>query len=217
MPSNRKWWLLPPAAALLLVLGSMAMQAPARDGAGGDAAAEPDDPAERAAVPTGRGAEPAEQRQLPAPPRPPELWQIGSTLIGVLLLGGGAIMVARRLRRGKEPTAYDAARLRQVLRLSAKQSLYVVEFDEQVFLIGECERGLSALHRAGSPAVTEDEDQVTRRALRAAAPDDDGAVPRDLVIPRPEPATRPPVRRPAVPGQPALTDYRALLQKAGKA
>jgi len=66
-----------------------------------------------------------------------------------------------------------------------------------------------------------DEAEVLARAVAAAnAAEEDGAVPKNLVIPRPPGG---PVRRPTAAPAPAptktgpLEDFRTLLQKAGRA
>ncbi|MGE3173712.1 MAG: flagellar biosynthetic protein FliO [Planctomycetota bacterium] len=224
MSTNRKWLLLPPVVALLIVLGPLSMRPePARAGTSPLAASS--EPAPIAAPSAGRDAP-------PALPQAPDLWQVGSTLFGVLLLGGAGLMVLRRLRQGPKVTGTGAIQLRQSLRLSGKQVVHAVEFDGRVLLLGEGERGLQLLH-AGAPATDLLDEPV---APTAAAADDDGAVPRDLVLPRPparaastapaevaraaatarqrRAAATAPAERPQSSG--ILGDFRALLAKAGR-
>jgi flagellar biogenesis protein FliO len=236
MKSIPKWFLLPPTAALLLVLGPLSMQGPyatrpAADAAEATAAPNPAAATTDAAVPSriraGKGS------PTPGAPKLPDLWQIGCALGGVLLLGVVAVVGLKRLRNGPRPSqGTSIVALRQTLRLSARQALHVVEFDDRVLLVGEAERGFTLLDSGRAPERIADEADVLARGRTAAAPtaaptaaedDDGGATPRNLIIPRPE---RQPLRRaPTPPAMPAeaprqgfgLNDFRTLLQKAGRA
>lgn len=221
MTTNRKWLLLPPAVALLLVLGPLSMR--------GEPAAAARVGATPVATPTPTTANPTPaepERSTPALPRTPDGWQLASTLVGVLLLGAVGLMVARRLQKGPSSTGSGAIALRQTLRLSPKQSVHALEFDGRLLLVGEGERGLVLLHANTPPSAVDDEATVAAtsaqlRAALAAAADDDGAVPKNLVLPRPTrqpvgPAPSPrAVPAPTAPRGP-LHDFRALLAKAGR-
>ena len=117
--------------------------------------------------------------------------------------------------------------LRQTLRLGARQALHAIEFDERIVLVGESDKGLVLIEHGKLPERAADEAEVLsrgelgRRIDAVAADEDEGAVPKDLVIPRPDnPARRlpkPPVE-PATPAKkPGLGDFRNLLQKVGRA
>lgn len=218
-----KWLLIPPAVALLMVLGPLSMQ--------GETPANAASKTPRLQQPE---AEPAPttgaNRQAPKPlvtPRSPDLLQMGSALVGVLLLGVVGIMVLRKLRGGATPTRSGSplATLRQTLRLSGKQALHAIEFDDRILLVGEHERGLVLLDSGKLPERAADEAEVLARhqaPTRTAEPDEDeGATPRNLLIPRPEvpPARRiptPPATQAAPRATPTVTDFRNLLQKAGR-
>jgi len=217
MKSMPKWLLVPPAVALLL-LGPLSMQ-------GGPAGpSTPETVAALAvAVPAASAADTTRPLRTPQAPRTPDLWQMASALVGVLLLGVGGVVLLRRLRGGATPTRGSAlATLRQTLRLSARQAIHAIEFDDRILLVGEHERGLVLLESGRLADRAADEAAVLARhgAATAGAPED-GAVPKDLVIPRPENPVRP--RFPTPPATPAarqfggLNDFRALLQKAGRA
>jgi flagellar biogenesis protein FliO len=210
-----KWLLVPPAVALLLILGPLSMR-------GADAA--PDGPAAPVTTQTAAPETAPEGRSSratpPAAPRTPDLWQMSSALIGVLLLGAGGIFVLRRLRGGAAPTGTSTlATLRQTIRLGQKQALHAIEFDDRILLVGETERGLTLLDRGRLPNAIADEAEVLGRTAAATADDDDdGAVPRNLVIPRP---ANTPARTLAKAGatratQQRLNDFRNLLQKAAR-
>ena len=212
-----KWLFLPPAVALLIVLGPLSMRG---DGAAttNEAAAANTTPPAAARATT--ALEPATPRPAPAVPRTPDLWQVGSALVAVLLLGGAGVVLLRRLRGGAVPTrgATTLLTLRQTLRLSPRQAVHAIEFDDRILLVGEHERGLTLLEQSRAP-VRDDEGLVAARAAEEPI-DDDGAVPKNLVIPRPpQPAARPlPARSAATAAAaPGLNDFRALLQKVGRA
>ncbi|GAB4163761.1 MAG: hypothetical protein Fur0037_29230 [Planctomycetota bacterium] len=184
-------WLLPPAAALCLVLGPLAMNS---TGAPAPAA----------------GSESAPGSGAVKLPRTPDASQVLVTLVGLLALGGAALWFAQRAR----PAAGGGSglALRQSLRLAARQSIHLVEFDGRLLLIGSGEQGVTLLDRVPSPEAEVEEDASEREPI------EEGAVPRDLVIPRPASGAR--RAAPTPPGRkrhPGLSDFRALLQKAGKA
>lgn len=200
-----KWLMIPPAVAVLLVLGPLTMQGGtvAVEAAGQDVAPAADDSA----------------LARPTLPKTPDFWQIGSALIGVLLLGGLGVYGLRRLRGGAVPTRGAKTRivtLRQTMRLGQRQSLHAIEFEDRILLIGETERGLSLIESAAVPESGADEAEAAARAaamLDGALVEEDGAVPKDLLIPRPDRPSRSLPKRPA---SPRLEDFRALLQKAGR-
>lgn len=204
LKSTPKWLLLPPAVAVLLILGPLSMQ-------GGGA----NDPA----TPPATAAQPAPERagrSVPTAPRTPDLWQMSSALVGVLLLGAAGLFALKRLRGGSGAGGGAAlVTVRQTIRLSGRQALHAIEFDDRILLVGEHDRGVVLLDRGRLPDIAADEAAIVTR--HAPAADDDGAVPKDLVIPRP-PAPRPnpgPAAAPAG-GAARLGDFRSLLQKAGR-
>jgi flagellar biogenesis protein FliO len=169
------------------------------------------------------GAEKANGRPAPAVPRTPDLWQMGSALLAVLLLGTAGVMLLRKLRGGAVPVRGSAPlmTLRQTLRLSARQAVHAIEFDDRILLIGEHERGLALLD-GGRPIDRSDESELAGRRDSTHDPiEEEGAVPKNLVIPRPPRTTAPqrPTRAPAAAPirNPGLNDFRALLQKVGRA
>lgn len=224
MKSIPKWFLIPPAVAALLILGTLSMQPGGLVNERGEkAGAARTERTERSDEPAAGNATAAATRQQPALPRAPDLSQVLPALVGVLLLGAGGIVLLRRLRHGpRTGGAASLLALRQTLRLSARQAVHAIEFDERILLVGASERGLVLLDSGRLPEPAADEANVL---ARAADGDDDGAVPKDLVIPRPAgagarraptppaTATERATARPA----PGLADFRNLLQKAGRA
>ena len=116
--------------------------------------------------------------------------------------------------------------LRQTLRLAPNKTLHAVEFDGRLLLLGASEKGIALLHAGGSTAdAAADEATIAQRSQAIVeADEDEGATPKNLVIPRPErPAQKLPTP-PATPSEPPaekaqkdlLHDFRALLAKAGR-
>lgn len=230
MKSTPKWLLIPPAVGLLLVLGPLSMQGGRNAQAATTTARTPIPEVVEGPQDAGAQKDPAASktgRALPAAPRTPDLWQMGSALIGVLLLGAGCLVAVRKLRGGAAAVrGAPLATLRQTLRLSPKQAIHAIEFDDRILLVGESDRGLALLESSRVPERLSDEAEVLARAAdlmpATADHDDDGAVPKNLVIPRPERPVAPrrptpPGTKPAAAGGVGLGDFRALLQKAGRA
>jgi flagellar biogenesis protein FliO len=217
MKSTPKWFLIPPAIAALLILGSLSMQ-------GGTPSAKPEP---RSTAPAGAGValegDLQKGRGAPALPRTPDLWQMSSALLGVLLLGVGGIVLLRRLRNGPgAPRGQTLVTLRQTLRLSPRQAIHAVEFDDRILLVGDSDKGLVLLESGKLPERVADEAEViARTAATADVVADDGAVPKNLIIPRPDrpagrlPNANAPAANPAA--QVGLGDFRTLLKKAGRA
>ena len=213
MKSIPKWLLIPPAVALLLLLGMMSMQGQAANGAA-EVAQRPA-PRTTTALPSGDDAR--SNRTAPATPRTPDLWQMSSGMIGVVLLGAAVLFGLKRLRSGSAASrGAPVMALRQTLRLGARQALHAIEFDERIVLI---EHG-KLPERAADEAEVLSRGELGRRVDAVAADEDEGAVPKDLVIPRPDhPARRlpkPPVDQATPAKKPGLGDFRNLLQKVGR-
>lgn len=213
MKSMPKWFLLPPAAALLLVLGPLSLKS---------GATPPAEPAQASIADEGSGTGLRDRaaRATFASPKTPDFWQIGSTLIAVLVLGVGGIAVLRRLKQGPAaPRGASLMTLRQTLRLSGQRALHAIEFDDRILLVGENERGLQLIDSGKATGPAADEAEVLARTPLPLEAEEEGATPRNLLIPRPERAAvklpTPPVDHPqrAATG---LGDFRSLLQKAGR-
>lgn len=229
MKSTPKWLLIPPAVAVLLILGPMTM-------GGGDkststqpasvqpSSAQPSTSQPSTALPNASRSTTPQNGAAKAGigslvPRTPNMWKMASAFVGVLLLGVGALIVLKRMRGGATPSGNTAlATLRQTVRLTTKQSLHAIEFDNRIILVGETEKGLSLIDRGSLPDATSDEATVLARQQEE---DDDGAVPRNLLIPRPDnPPRRTPIAPAAAPSKAdaaiaKLNDFRTLLEKAG--
>lgn len=200
MQAKFKWLFLPPAIALVLFLGPLQSK-----------------PSTTTAETGNDSAATSEKTRIPALP---DVWQVTSTLVGVLLLGAVAIAVIKRSRMQRPIADGEFMVLRQSLRLSQRHSIHAVEFDGQVLLVGECEGNVHVLQNGALPAATEDELEVSRRFIDDDDPDD-GAVPRDMIIPRPEePARRQPTapttsRRSSPQVAAKLANFKNLLARAG--
>ena len=222
MSKNYRWLLLPPAVALLIVLGPLSMARKESPTSTTVAVEAPVTKSGRdvAAIPAvGTTANLSEGR--PALPRTPDLWQVTSTLVGLLLLGGAGLFLLRRMHTGGGKKSHGAIALRQSVRLSARQALHAVEFDGKLLLVGEGERGMTLLAAGTPPEHAADEALIAARTV-AAEPEEEGAVPKNLVIPRPAAVA---AARSAKPSEaaaaetkprPSLGDFRALLAQATK-
>ncbi len=157
------WFLVPPAVAMVMFLGPLGNGDPA-------GAAEP------AATEIVSGL---------TVPATPGLWQVGSSLLGVLLIGAVGVMIIARLK-GVSPLARpgdgnELLTLRQSLRISSRHHVHAIEFDGRVLLVGECENNLAMLTSTDDPNVTADERAISARVDEC----DSGADLRDT--PRPAP------------------------------
>jgi len=89
----------------------------------------------------------------------------------------------------------------------------MVQVDDHILLLGECDGSLTVLDRGTDPDAVEDERQIEQQV------EEDGAVPRNLIIPRPATtqSTMPtkPRRKPTKPSD--LARFQAVLQAARKA
>ncbi len=166
MQAKYKWLLLPPSIALILFLG------PFRDSVGTTAPAS--------------GAEAATAQSSATPgtglPSIPGMDQIVSTLIGVLLLGAVGIIVFAKMRKPRTRGAGSGlVEHRQSLRVTAKHHVHVLQFDGQMILLGTSDSNMTVLRTAESSDGAVDELELAARDLA----EDEGAVPKDLIIPRP--------------------------------
>lgn len=195
MQDKWKWLAVPPALALLLFFGPWRNTPPQ--------SVEVDAP--RIAAKDSR------------PTAVPGTWQVLSTVFGLCLLGTAVVLGLARVRRNAQSTPGNVVILRQSLRLSNRHAVHAVQFDDQILLLGECDATLRVLRASADPDVAAAEAATARaptRVTRDARDDDDeGAVLKDMVIPRPpQGAVRP--TKPAKPPSPALSDFRTLLKKA---
>ena len=132
MQARYKWLLLPPAIALILFMGPLRnIGLPSTEGLAQEiqTAGDPQTTEEPGTMQDPQGVG---QGIVPMP----DAWQVASTLLGILLLGGIGIMLLARLRRGRSPKSGDLMTLCQSLRLSQRHSLHAVQFDHNLLLLG---------------------------------------------------------------------------------
>ncbi|MCA8957152.1 MAG: flagellar biosynthetic protein FliO [Planctomycetes bacterium] len=97
----------------------------------------------------------------PGAPQIPDLWQMASALVGVLLVGVLVVTLIAKLRnpptrsRGSSPR--DLLALRQSLRISPRHRVHAIEFNDRVLLLGECDGNLALLSSTDDPAGQDDE------------------------------------------------------------
>jgi hypothetical protein len=190
MREKLRWLAVPPALALLLMFG------PWRS----EGAPQSSSPASTRATPE---TAPARATPKTTPAAFPNLSQVLCTVFGVCLLGGAVVVALARVRQRQNTGAGAIVQLRQSVRLSGRHAVHAVQFDDKIFLLGECEGSLAVLH-AGTDR------ELIAPPPTAPEPDDDGAILKDMkdvVLPRP---ARAPSR--AVPDR-AHASFRALLRK----
>ena len=210
MQANLKWLLLPPALALVMFLGPFGANPREREPAATT-------PAEPAAGPAAAG--PSAERPAPRASFAPSLWPVGSTLLGVVLLGFATLVLARRLGRS-DRGAERLITLRQSLNLGPRQRVHVVQFEDRVLLLGESNGHLVVLDNAADVQAAADDRRVAGRGAERDL--EEGAVPRDMVLPsRPPVAARKAARAaparvapPAAPQVQLAADFKKLLRRA---
>src|SRR5262245_30948311 len=209
MQASLKWLLVPPALALLLFLGPLRDfgREGGRENGGGAESSAPETPVRPAR--TGGGEKAAKTPAVPSVP------QTVGTLALVLALGTGFVWLLAKLKRGGGATKGDLIVVRQSARLSPRQQLHVVQWDDRLLLLGECDGKLAVLRETADPQVAADE----RQAIAAADDGDDGAVPRDMLIPRAPRAKAAVAAASASRANPkakaVLAEFKALLSRAG--
>ncbi|MEZ5989357.1 MAG: flagellar biosynthetic protein FliO [Planctomycetota bacterium] len=201
-----KLFLLIPLAAALLVLSTLI---------------QPQAPSARRGPEIVAGRQPDGTRDAGAVAAPTtNITTVALTLAGILVLAAGTILVVRRLQGGIDTVHDREIRIKETRRLSGKRLLHLVRASERLLLLAESEHGLSLLCD-----LTPDEHGLAAADLAELerAPvalgddeDDDGAVPRDMVIPRP--ARRPAPARQARPAPAAKAaalpaDFKKLLAR----
>jgi flagellar biogenesis protein FliO len=209
------WLLIPPVLALLVFLGPLG-------GSGAAIATAATDPSTRL-----------------RPPPTPDLWQVASSLLGVLLIGAVAVMLIAKLRgsraRARPGAAGELLTLRQSLRISARQHLHAVEFDGRVLLLGECENNVTLVTSTGDPDARADEHAITGRRdeldgvdlLDTPAASETPGRGRPRTLASAAGHARTDRRRPGLPVAPPqtnrsglatanLADFKSLLQRARK-
>ncbi len=202
MHAKYKWLLLPPAIAVLLFFGPLRSDASTNPTTGSNPP-EATTPANDAVI----GG---------ALPESPTMTEVASTLAGVILLGVVVVMVLSRFAKPRARPMAEGQLLavRQTLRLSGKHTVHVVQFEDRLLLLGESEGHLNVLEEIPGAGASSDDAEIARRAAEEL---EDGAVPRNLVIPRPDhpPAARAKPRPDnATRSETELADFRTLLKLA---
>lgn len=131
------------------------------------------------------------------------------TLAGVLALAAAALVIWRRMAIAKGVAgsgSHRTLRVRETLRLSARNRLHLVSAGDRLLLVGEGEKGISLLQVDGEEARDEDELPAIAPRVRTpkVAPEDEGAVPRDMIL-TPVPRLKK--------GVPEGADFRKLLEQ----
>jgi flagellar biogenesis protein FliO len=220
MRSKYAWLLLPPILALIVFLGPLQnLNGDTSSPSSSSPAGNKTHNSALASAPAGAlaGTRPASARRASVGagvPQLPNFWQISSTLVGVLLLGVVFLGLMRKLKENSRVTQGSPLVLRQSLRLSAKHHVHAVQYEDKILVLGTCENNVSVLCTGEDPSVAEDEARLAERER------EEGAVPRDMILPRPDKKTRQLPKKPTVPTDVAqeaarkLANFRNLLQRA---
>jgi len=214
MRSKYAWFLLPPILALIVFLGPLQNLNDSTSPANNTKTSTSADANAKVNADTSPAA--ARRSEIGSQlPQLPNLWQISSTLVGVLLLGVVFLGLFRKLKETSRVTPGSPLVLRQSLRLSAKHHVHAVQYEDQILVLGACDNSISVLCTGENPDVAEDE-----ATIRDRDEEDEGAVPRDMVLPRPDKQPRRLPKQPAVgPGLAEeaarkLSNFRTLLKRA---
>lgn len=205
MRSKYAWLLLPPILALIVFLGPLQNlninPSPAKSNPNHTASTDNGKATKRAGV--GAGV-----------PQLPNFWQISSTLVGVLLLGVVFLGLMRKLKENSRATSDSPLVLRQSLKLSAKHHVHAVQYEDKILVLGTCDNSVTVLCEGEDPNIAADEARLAEREK------EEGAVPRDMVLPRPEKTQRKLPKKPRAATDVAqdaarkLANFRTLLQRA---
>lgn len=194
MRDKLRWLAVPPALALLLMFGPWRNPAPRQS-----------DPAP---TPTSSTPDRADKTDKPrtAPAPLPDMTQVVCTVVGVCLLGGAIVIALSRLRHRQNTGTGSVIQLRQSVRLSNRHAVHAVQFDDKILLLGECEGSLRVLHSG-------DDRELVPATHAAVPPEEEGAVLKDMVLPRPTRPSTSPARTNPPTLKRGLGDFRTLLSK----
>lgn len=144
-------------------------------------------------------------------------------LVGLLILAGGTIYLIRKAQGGLETVKDREIKLKESRRLSNKRLLHLVRAADRLLLLAESEHGLhliSDLTPSEEVLAAEDlaRELEASRSLAAdlQAEEDEGAILRDMVIPRPEPQTVPTNgKKKGKPSPHTVAEFKKILQQLG--
>lgn len=221
MRSKYAWLLLPPILALIVFLGPL-QNLNDDSSSSSSSLSSAGNKANNSALVSGpagalAGTRPASAKRASVGtgvPQLPNFWQISSTLVGVLLLGVVFLGLMRKLKENSRVTPNSPLVLRQSLRLSAKHHVHAVQYEDKILVLGTCENNVSVLCTGEDPSLAEDEARLAEREQ------EEGAVPRDMVLPRPDKKPRQLPKKPTTPTDVAqeaarkLANFRTLLKQA---
>ena len=140
----------------------------------------------------------------------------------VLLLAVAGIIVVRRVQGVRPANASSSIVIKETRRIAPKRSLHVMRAVDRLLLVAESEHGLSLIcdltPQDGAPTEF-DIDEADEEAHEDD--EEEGATPRDLVLPAQAPRKSPSPQRRNATGNArrakpaALADFRELLNRIG--
>jgi flagellar biogenesis protein FliO len=146
----------------------------------------------------------------------PSVLTLTTSLGIVLLLGVGTIVILRRVQRGSVNSPEREVVVKESRRLSPKRTIHLVRAVDRLLLISESEMGVQLLsdltpreETAAQPAaVVVPQVAIPQPEPEPALPEEEGATPRDLLLPRNERA-----RQAAIKASAKLSNFRELMTK----
>ncbi len=204
-----KLFLLIPLAAGLLVLSSLIQPKASEANTGSETVS-------RGIAPKRTGTSSAEFLPLGI--------KLSLGLVGLLILAGGTIYMIRKAQGGLETVKDREIQVKESRRLSGKRLLHVVRAADRLLLLAESEHGLhllSDLTPSEEVLAAQDLAKELQAARTLAAntqeDDDEGAILRDMVIPRPENKGKRPQGNPAKakPSPHTVAEFKKILQQLG--
>ncbi|GEM_PF-3116823 len=146
----------------------------------------------------------------------PSFLTLTTSLGIVLLLGVGTIVILRKMQQGGASSPEREVIVKESRRLSPKRTIHLVRAMDRLLLISESEIGiqlLSDLTPREEPAtqptpVLVPQMEAPPQTSSQPAPEEEGATPRDLLLPRNEKA-----RQAAIKASAKLSNFRELMTK----
>ena len=146
----------------------------------------------------------------------PSFLTLTTSLGIVLLLGVGTIVILRKMQGGGVNSPEREVIVKESRRLSPKRTIHLVRAVDRLLLVSESEMGVQLLsdltpreETAAQPAaVLVPQVAIPQPEVEPAAAEEEGATPRDLLLPRNEKA-----RQAAIKASAKLSNFRELMTK----
>ncbi len=146
----------------------------------------------------------------------PSVLTLTTSLGIVLLLGVGTILILRKMQGGGVNSPEREVIVKESRRLSPKRTIHLVRAVDRLLLVSESEMGVQLLsdltpreESATQPAaLLVPQVAIPQPEVEPTPPEEEGATPRDLLLPRNEKA-----RQAAIKASAKLSNFRELMTK----